>query len=251
MEAVRDSSNRSLALVNDEIKALELEIEPPPGTFDHKEEADFWLELPRTFSFTSARFELPLDMSSLVNMTPVEYLAKHVTITSSRRQLYDKVKNKNYFHYIFIYNESKVFTRNRSSRDGLLTEEATMIALGEVMGGLVKSDLVSKIWSIIGVEIAPHIENKFNYSQFSGIAAFTERIYCWEFCRGDNAGPSTPKSEIETADFDKLLSKLERVKIPEVLRDLLVNLKESGHPKASNVPPRRKFSKNQNIFDFL
>ena len=89
---MRDSSNRSLALVNDEIKALELEIEPPPGTFNHKEEADFWLELPRTFSFTSARFELPLDMSSLVNMTPVEYLSKHVTITSSRRQLYDKVK---------------------------------------------------------------------------------------------------------------------------------------------------------------
>ena len=48
--------------------------------------------------------------------------------------------------------------------------------------------------------------------QFSGIAAFTERIYCWEFCRGDKAGPSAPKSEIETADFDKLLSKLERVR---------------------------------------
>ena len=48
--------------------------------------------------------------------------------------------------------------------------------------------------------------------QFSRIAAFTERIYCWEFCRGDKAGPSAPKSEIETADFDKLLSKLERVR---------------------------------------
>ena len=55
--AVRDSSSRSLSLVNDEIKALVAEIEPPPGTFTHREEADFWLELPRTFSFTSARFE--------------------------------------------------------------------------------------------------------------------------------------------------------------------------------------------------
>ena len=71
MTAVRNSSNRSvimmmlvmvvttpsrsLSLVNDEIRALEAEIEPPPGTFQHKEEADFWLELPRTFSFTSAR----------------------------------------------------------------------------------------------------------------------------------------------------------------------------------------------------
>ena len=94
------------------------------------------------------------------------------------------------------------------------------------MGGEVSPELAARIWASVGVEIAPHIENKFNYGQvkmlmmvmvmlmcwqFSGIAAFTERIYCWEFCRGDKAGPSAPKSEIETADFDKLLSKLERV----------------------------------------
>ena len=104
--AVRNSSNRSLSHVNDEIKALMEEIEPPPGAFTHQEEPDFWLELPRSFSFNSARFELPLDMSSLMNMTPVQYLSRHVTVSSSRRQLYDKV-----------------FSRYRSSRDGLLTEE--------------------------------------------------------------------------------------------------------------------------------
>merc|ERR1711879_689280 len=119
------------------------------------------------------------------------------------------------------------------------------------MGGVVGPELVGKIWSSIGVTIAPHIENKFNYKQFSGIAAYTERIFCWDFCRGANAGPATPKSEIETADFDKLLSKLERTKIPEVLKDLLINLKESGIPKPNAVKPRRKFSKTQNIFDFL
>ena len=107
--AVRNSSNRSLALVDDEIKALVAEIEPPPGTFSHQEEPDFWLELPRSFSFNSARFELPLDISSLSGMTPVQYLARHVTVSSSRRQLYDKV-----------------FSRNRSSRDGLLTEEVRL-----------------------------------------------------------------------------------------------------------------------------
>ena len=103
---MRNSSVRSLSLVNDELKALEAEIEPPPGTFSHREEPDFWLELPRTFNFTSARFELPLDIGSLVVMSPVDYLSSHVTVNSSRRQLYDKV-----------------FTRNRSQRDGLLTEE--------------------------------------------------------------------------------------------------------------------------------
>ena len=55
MMVMTTTPSRSLSLVNDEIRALEAEIEPPPGTFQHKEEADFWLELPRTFSFTSAR----------------------------------------------------------------------------------------------------------------------------------------------------------------------------------------------------
>lgn len=49
------------------------------------------MELPRTFSFTAARFELPLDMAELASLTPVQFLARHVTISSSRRQLYDKV----------------------------------------------------------------------------------------------------------------------------------------------------------------
>ena len=109
MTAVRNSSNRSLALVDDEIKALVAEIEPPPGTFNHMEEPDFWLELPRSFSFNSARFELPLDISCLSKMTPVQYLAGHVTVSSSRRQLYDKV-----------------YSRNRSSKDGLLSEEVVV-----------------------------------------------------------------------------------------------------------------------------
>ena len=135
--------------------------------------------------------------------------------------------------------------------------QGTLLALGEVMGGSVTVDLASKIWASVGVEIAPHIENKFNYKQFAGIAAITERIFCWNFSKGEKAGPTAPKvnvviygfvssfvvvsillvsyyfktkylcvfnfiseclsllfvfqSEIETADFDKLLCKLEQV----------------------------------------
>ena len=72
-------------------------------------------------------------------------------------------------------------------------DQALMVALGEVMGGVVSPELVTRIWASIGVTIAPHIENKFSFKQFSGIAAYTERIFCWDFCRGDSAGPATPK----------------------------------------------------------
>ena len=48
--------------------------------------------------FLDFRFELPLDMSTLAGMEPVDFLARHVTVTTSRRQLYDKVKLGNYGH---------------------------------------------------------------------------------------------------------------------------------------------------------
>jgi hypothetical protein len=47
-----------------------------------------------------------IDVSQLCVLSPVEYLARNVTLETSRRQLFDKV-----------------FTRNKSQRDGLLTEE--------------------------------------------------------------------------------------------------------------------------------
>ena len=53
----------------------------------------------------------------------------------------------------------------RSQRDGLLTEEMTMPALGEVMGGTISPQLADTIWSSVGVQRAPHIENKFTFSQ--------------------------------------------------------------------------------------
>ena len=70
-------------------------------------------------------------MASLGGMSPVEYLARHVTLTTSRRQLYDKVA-QGVDTDTGCHNTAQVFTRNRSTRDGLLSEEATMVALGEV-----------------------------------------------------------------------------------------------------------------------
>ena len=68
-----------------------------------------------------------------------------------------------------------------------------MAGLAEVMGGPLSPELVTSIWSSVGVTIAPHIENKFSYKEFSGIAAFSERIFWDKFCAGDQAGPSTAK----------------------------------------------------------
>ena len=71
--------------------------------------------------------------------------------------------------------------------------QAALTALGEVMGGSVDPALAQELWGALGVQIAVHIENKFSYRQFAGIAAVAERLYCGHFCRGDRGGPTARK----------------------------------------------------------
>ena len=60
-------------------------------------------------SFPYFRFELPLDMQVLHTMTPLDYLARYVSISSSRRQLYNKV-----------------YCRHRSLKDNMLNETVSL-----------------------------------------------------------------------------------------------------------------------------
>lgn len=55
---------------------------------------DLWLSLPRVFTRSSARFELPLDSRTLETMTPLEYIKNNVTISSPRKLLYNCIFNK-------------------------------------------------------------------------------------------------------------------------------------------------------------
>ena len=75
-----------------------------------EDQNDFWLSLPRTFSYQSSRFELPLNISVLTEISPLDYVSRYVSVSSSRRQLYNKV-----------------FVRHRSLKDGLLNEEVRRI----------------------------------------------------------------------------------------------------------------------------
>ena len=72
----------------------------------HEKDQDFWLEVPRSSSCISSRFELPLDINSLSNMCPVEYLSRHVSVNTSRNLLY-----------------KKVFFRYKCEKEGILSKE--------------------------------------------------------------------------------------------------------------------------------
>ena len=157
------------------------------------------------------------------------------------------------------------------------------------MGGEVSPELAARIWASVGVEIAPHIENKFNYGQVKMVMIMmmvimvlavlgyrglhgadlllgvlprrqggAQRAQVRDRDRGlrqaavqAGAGEGQTNENTASGHVTPYSSLIGQVRVGEVLQQLLVNLKESGHPKNTNVQQRRKFSKNQNIFDFL
>ena len=72
----------------------------------HEKDQEFWLKVPRSFSCISSRFELPLDINSLSNMCPVEYLSRYVFVNTCRNLLYEKV-----------------FSRHKCQKEGILSKE--------------------------------------------------------------------------------------------------------------------------------
>jgi hypothetical protein len=78
----KDKTNcEALIRVQNELKL------PPVNT-------DLWLSLPRIFTRSSARFELPLDSRTLESMTPLYYIQNHVSLSSPRKLLYNCIFNK-------------------------------------------------------------------------------------------------------------------------------------------------------------
>ena len=109
-----------------------------------------------------------------------------------------------------------------------MNEETILKALEGVLGESLSDELKSEMWRQLGVPLKSQMM-KFNYKQFCGVSAMIERLFCEKFSTAQSESTnSESKSEIEVADFDRLLSKIENIRMDNALRDLLVKIKKSG-----------------------
>jgi hypothetical protein len=124
--------------------------------------------------------------------------------------------------------------------------------LEEVMGSALSQEQKRWLWKQLGIVLKSHIYTVFNYKQFCGIAAMTERLLCKEFSTsGSKSSSSESKSEIEVADFDRILSKIENIQMNQNLRDLLVKVKESGMTKMNASKSGHILTRRRSKFEFI
>lgn len=180
-----------------------------------------WNSVPRKFSRSSARFELPMDLKELVKLTPMDYLSKFVYVEDDKKQLYHRVFVK-YLPKDKITGQEndneEFFARVNSAgkkKDDLsrcLQDDDLVLSMKEVLGFHGTDEKVQEIFDCLKLEITD--ETAINFRTFSGMVAFSERLITTLDQNEDQ------RNEIEIADFETLarhFDKIESITMKNVL----------------------------------
>ncbi|XP_066256818.1 uncharacterized protein [Euwallacea similis] len=183
-----------------ELLELENELKIP------KLNSNLWMSLPRTFTRSSARFELPMNSMSLSKMTPVEYLQENVTISSERKLLFN-----------CIFNKFKTDTDLKLERkmSGHVMQEALDLLMGRPM----TPEEATRFKNLVGWG------DSVDFKTFCGIAALCERIMAPSYFSRLADRKTDPSHEIEVADFELLSRKITGQLVDERLIQILCNIK--------------------------
>ncbi|RZC41389.1 uncharacterized protein BDFB_002019, partial [Asbolus verrucosus] len=143
----------------DALVQLQNELKLPPVN------TELWLSLPRVFTRSSARFELPLDSRTLEKMTPLTYLQHHVNISSPRKLLYN-----------CIFNKFKIESETDSERR--IKGKEIQNALNLMMGKAMTEKQQHYIRSLVGWGD----DDVMDFKSFCGLCAACERLLAPEYC---------------------------------------------------------------------
>nr|CAD7267073.1 unnamed protein product [Timema shepardi] len=176
---------------------------PPTNT-------ELWLKLPRSFSRQSARFELPLDSRTLKTMTPMQYIRMHVSISSGRRLLYNRVFNR--------YKEDL----DDDEMERRMLGQNVAEALGEVMGCTLSDHQAEYFRELLGWTDSDLLD----FRSWAGVSALCERLLGPQFTFQVAPCAQDPCYEVEKADFETLPRRLEKLTIDHRLKTILLGIRE-------------------------
>ncbi|XP_055856644.1 uncharacterized protein LOC129919698 [Episyrphus balteatus] len=168
-------------------------------------------KMPRKFSKSATRFDVPLDMKTLEEMSVFEYLSKYVWVSRQRKQLYKKVFLK---HLVQVEepeeteeNEGPIqveyVERKMSAKN--ITE-----ALTEVLDFYGTEKNIKEILRLIEVKE----DQELNFRSWCGIVSFSERLAL------DDVTGTDSSDELEKADFTSMQKRLDAYDVPEKLKEV-------------------------------
>ncbi|XP_046744734.1 uncharacterized protein LOC124410425 [Diprion similis] len=160
------------------------------------------LNVPRVFSRQSSRFELPLDSRTFAEMSPLDYLGRHVFVTPGRKLIFRRAFNR-------YFEEDSTGTRH-------MLPDKIQVGLEEVMGRSFSEDQSLKFVSTVGVVQVP-----VDFRTWCGICAAAERLLAPLPPRD-----ADPPTWIERVDLEGLERRLRSVEADSKLALLLTEIRD-------------------------
>lgn len=159
-----------------------------------------WLQGPHSLSRQSCRFELPMDMRVLEELSSLQYVSQFCRVNSRRRTLFR--------HY---------FTKNDRDRDGNISRRELHSALRDLYAQSINTEQVNAILDLLDIDKSVRT---FDLDVFIAVAAFSERYlyYCYSLAVQDE---NEKRTVLEETDFCALRWKLEGCKISDKLKKVL------------------------------
>ncbi|EDV98679.1 GH23317 [Drosophila grimshawi] len=174
-------------------------------------------KMPRKFSKSATRFDVPMDLSMLKTMTPWTYLSKYVWVSQQRKQLY-----------------KRVFLKHLSRCE----EPETELALGNEETPLVEYKERTMLWRSLPQALEDVLEfhgteknvkntlTTLDY-QSNGSGTLDFRAWCGIVSFAERLALSNPEcsdddscDELEKADFNSMEQIIDQFEVPENLREI-------------------------------
>ncbi|TDG49608.1 hypothetical protein AWZ03_003846 [Drosophila navojoa] len=170
-------------------------------------------KMPRKFSKSATRFDVPMDLAMLKNMTPWDYLSKYVWVSQQRKQLYKRV----FLKYL-----------NRCEEPEAETDDATLIEYKErTMVWRSLPQALEDVLEFHGNEknvqnTLHHLDYKqdgngiLDFRAWCGIVSFAERLTLSDpDCSDDDSC-----DELEKADFNSMEQIIDQFEVPDKLQKI-------------------------------
>lgn len=162
-----------------------------------------WLQGPHSLSRQSCRFELPMDMLVLEQLSPLQYVSQFCRVNSRRKTLFR--------HY---------FVKNDRDRDGVMNKRELQSALRDLYAQSIDTAQVNAILELLDIERSMRA---FDLDVFTAVAAFSERYLYYYYSLAVN-NQTERRMVLEETDFCALRWKLEGCQIDDKLKNVLAVL---------------------------
>ncbi|XP_065359909.1 uncharacterized protein LOC135953825 [Calliphora vicina] len=190
-------------------------------------------KMPRKFSKSATRFDVPMDLKSVKDMSVLHYLSKYVWVSRQRKQIYKRI----FLKYLKTCPEQPEQLQQQQLaeteisfplpdyQERYMNTKHLYQALEDVLEFYGTQKNIEKVLELINYKEIQAEDQLINFRCWCGIVAFAERLAL------DEPNCTDSCDELEKSDFNSLELRLYAFEIPENLKQVFEIIRNTHNIK--------------------